>query len=134
MGAKFGPAAYLWIVLGCIFAGAVHDFMSGMLSLRHDGANLPTLIGKYLGSGARGVMLVFTVLLLMMVGAVFVYSPAMILANMSGGDSTTIWWIVAIFAYYVIATLLPIDKIIGRVYPLFAVALLVMGPDCWWAC
>jgi len=127
MGMWFGPASYLWIVLGCIFAGAVHDFMSGMLSLRHDGANLPTLIGKYLGSGARGVMLVFTVLLLMMVGAVFVYSPALILKDMWGGDSTVIWWIVAIFAYYVIATLLPIDKIIGRIYPLFAIALLVMA-------
>ena len=127
MGMWFGPASYLWIVLGCIFAGAVHDFMSGMLSLRHDGANLPTLIGKYLGGGARNVMLVFTVLLLMMVGAVFVYSPALILKDMWGGNDATIWWIVAIFGYYVIATLLPIDKIIGRVYPLFAIALLVMA-------
>ena len=127
MGMWFGPAAYLWIVLGCIFAGAVHDFMSGMLSLRHDGANLPTLIGKYLGNGTRNVMLVFTVLLLMMVGAVFVYSPALILKDMWGGDSATIGWIIAIFVYYVIATLLPIDKIIGRVYPLFAIALLVMA-------
>ena len=124
MGMWFGPASYLWIVLGCIFAGAVHDFMSGMLSLRNDGANLPTLIGKYLGSGARNVMLVFTVLLLMMVGAVFVYSPALILAGMWGEP---IVWIVAIFAYYIIATLLPIDKIIGRIYPLFAIALLVMA-------
>ena len=127
MGMWFGPASYLWIVLGCIFAGAVHDFMSGMLSLRHDGANLPTLIGKYLGGGTRTVMLVFTVLLLMMVGAVFVYSPALILKDMWGGEGATIWWIVAIFAYYVVATLLPIDKIIGRVYPLFAIALLVMA-------
>ena len=127
MGMWFGPAAYLWIVLGCIFAGAVHDFMSGMLSLRHDGANLPTMIGKYLGNGTRVVMLIFTVLLLMMVGAVFVYSPALILKDMWGGDAATIWWIVAIFAYYVVATLLPIDKIIGRVYPLFALALLVMA-------
>ncbi|MBR7012930.1 MAG: carbon starvation protein A [Muribaculaceae bacterium] len=127
MGMWFGPASYLWIVLGCIFAGAVHDFMSGMLSLRHDGANLPTLIGKYLGGGARNVMLVFTVLLLLMVGAVFVYSPALILSSMWGGNDTTIVWIVIIFAYYVIATLLPIDKIIGRVYPLFAIALLVMA-------
>ena len=127
MGMWFGPASYLWIVLGCIFAGAVHDFMSGMLSLRHDGANLPTLIGKYLGGGTRNVMLVFTVLLLMMVGAVFVYSPALILKDMWGGDSATIWWVVAIFAYYVVATLLPIDKIIGRIYPLFAIALLVMA-------
>jgi carbon starvation protein CstA len=124
MGMWFGPASYLWIVLGCIFAGAVHDFMSGMLSLRNDGANLPTLIGKYLGGGTRNVMLVFTVLLLMMVGAVFVYSPALILAGMWGKP---IMWIVIIFCYYIIATLLPIDKIIGRVYPLFAIALLVMA-------
>jgi len=124
MGMWFGPASYLWIVLGCIFAGAVHDFMSGMLSLCNDGANLPALIGKYLGSGARNVMLVFTVLLLLMVGAVFVYSPALILAGMWGEP---IVWIVAIFAYYIIATLLPIDKIIGRIYPLFAIALLVMA-------
>ena len=127
MGMWFGPASYLWIVFGCIFAGAVHDFMSGMLSLRHDGANLPTLIGKYLGNGTRNVMLVFTVFLLMMVGAVFVYSPALILKDMWGGNDATIWWIVAIFVYYVIATLLPIDKIIGRIYPLFAIALLVMA-------
>ena len=124
MGMWFGPASYLWIVLGCIFAGAVHDFMSGMLSLRHDGANLPTLIGKYLGNGTRNVMLVFTVLLLMMVGAVFVYSPALILSSM-WGDS--LLWIVIIFCYYIVATLLPIDKIIGRVYPIFAIALLVMA-------
>ena len=124
MGMWFGPASYLWIVLGCIFAGAVHDFMSGMLSLRHDGANLPTLIGKYLGNGTRNVMLVFTVLLLMMVGAVFVYSPALILSSMWGDP---LLWIVIIFCYYIVATLLPIDKIIGRVYPIFAIALLVMA-------
>ena len=124
MGMWFGPASYLWIVLGCIFAGAVHDFMSGMLSLRHDGANLPTLIGKYLGGGTRNLMLVFTVLLLMMVGAVFVYSPALILSGMWGNP---LLWIVIIFCYYIVATLLPIDKIIGRVYPIFAIALLVMA-------
>ena len=124
MGMWFGPASYLWIVLGCVFAGAVHDFMSGMLSLRNDGANLPALIGKYLGNGTRYVMLVFTVFLLIMVGAVFVYSPALILASMWGKP---IVWIIVIFAYYVVATLLPIDKIIGRVYPLFAIALLVMA-------
>ena len=124
MGMWFGPASYLWIVLGCIFAGAVHDFMSGMLSLRSDGANLPTLIGRYLGGGTRNVMLVFTVLLLMIVGAVFVYSPALILAGMCGKPML---WIVIIFIYYVIATLLPIDKIIGRIYPVFAIALIVMA-------
>ena len=132
MGMWFGPASYLWIVLGCIFAGAVHDFMSGMLSLRHDGANLPTLIGKYLGNGTKAVMLVFVVLLLMMVGAVFVYSPALILGGMCEKSSVEllsqpIFWIVIIFCYYVIATLLPIDKIIGRIYPVFAIALLVMA-------
>ena len=124
MGMWFGPASYLWIVLGCIFAGAVHDFMSGMLSMRHDGANLPTLIGKYLGSGARAVMLVFTVLLLLMVGAVFVYSPALILSGMWGKP---LMWIVVIFCYYIVATLLPIDKIIGKIYPLFAFSLLFMA-------
>ena len=124
MGMWFGTASYLWIVLGCIFAGAVHDFMSGTLSLRHDGANLPALIGKYLGGGTRNVMLVFTVLLLLLVGAVFVYSPALILAGMWGNP---IMWIIVIFCYYIIATLLPIDKIIGRIYPLFAIALLVMA-------
>ncbi len=124
MGAKFGPVSYLWIVLGCIFAGAVHDYLSGMLSMRNDGAGLPELIGKYLGKATKQVMLVFTVLLLIMVGTVFVYSPAEILHTM-GGD--TIMWVFIIFAYYVLATMLPIDKIIGKVYPLFAFSLLFMA-------
>ena len=124
MGAKFGPVAYLWIVLGCIFAGATHDYLSGMLSMRNDGASLPELIGKYLGKNTKSVMLVFTVLLLIMVGTVFVYSPAEILHTM-GGD--TMMWIVIIFCYYIIATMLPIDKIIGKVYPLFAFSLLFMA-------
>ena len=124
MGAKFGPVAYLWIVLGCVFAGATHDYLSGMLSMRNDGAGLPELIGKYLGKATKQVMLVFTVLLLIMVGTVFVYSPAEILHTM-GGD--TIMWIAIIFGYYVIATMLPIDKIIGKVYPLFAFSLLFMA-------
>jgi carbon starvation protein CstA len=124
MGAKFGPAAYLWIVLGCIFAGAVHDYMSGMLSMRHEGSSLPELIGDYLGKTTKEVMLVFTVLLLIMVGTVFVYSPAEILHTM-GGD--TLMWVAVIFFYYFIATMLPIDKIIGKVYPLFAFSLLFMA-------
>ena len=124
MGAKFGPVSYLLIVLGCIFAGATHDYLSGMLSMRNDGAGLPELIGKYLGKATKQVMLVFTVLLLIMVGTVFVYSPAEILHTM-GGD--TIMWIAIIFGYYVIATMLPIDKIIGKVYPLFAFSLLFMA-------
>ena len=124
MGAKFGPAAYLWIVFGCIFAGATHDYLSGMLSMRHDGAGLPELIGRYLGKSTRAVMLVFTVLLLIMVGTVFVYSPAAILHSIWG---STLMWIIIIFGYYIIATMLPIDKIIGRVYPLFAFSLLFMA-------
>ncbi len=124
MGAWYGPVAYLWIIFGCIFAGAMHDYMSGMLSLRNEGAGLPALVGKYLGGSTKKVMLVFTVLLLMMVGAVFVYSPAVILKDMCG---TQMMWLLIIFAYYIIATLLPIDKIIGKVYPLFAFSLLFMA-------
>ena len=124
MGAKFGPVSYLWIVLGCIFAGATHDYLSGMLSMRNEGAGLPELIGKYLGKNTKNLMLVFTVLLLIMVGTVFVYSPAVILHSI-GGD--TMMWVFIIFAYYVIATMLPIDKIIGKVYPLFAFSLLFMA-------
>ena len=133
MGAKFGPAAYLWIVFGCIFAGAVHDYLSGMLSVRHGGANLPDLIGIYLGKNTKRVMLVFCVFLLMMVGTVFVYSPAKILGgiwepqffvNHLGHSS---FWIIIVFAYYIIATMLPVDKIIGRIYPLFAFALIFMA-------
>ena len=124
MGAKFGPVAYLWIVLGCIFAGATHDYLSGMLSMRNGGAGLPELIGKYLGKTTKSVMLVFTVFLLIMVGTVFVYSPAEILHSIGG---ETIMWIIIIFCYYIIATMLPIDKIIGKVYPLFALSLLFMA-------
>ena len=124
MGAKFGPAAYLWIILGCIFAGATHDFFSGMLSMRNNGADLPALIGKYLGKTPRNVMLVFCVVLLIMVGTVFVYSPAEILGHLSGGS---LLWIIVIFAYYVVATMLPIDKIIGKIYPIFSFSLLFMA-------
>ena len=124
MGAKFGPAAYLWIILGCIFAGAAHDFFSGMLSMRNNGADLPALIGKYLGKTPRNVMLVFSVVLLIMVGTVFVYSPAEILGHLSGGS---LLWIIVIFAYYVVATMLPIDKIIGKIYPIFSFSLLFMA-------
>ena len=124
MGAKFGPAAYLWIVFGCIFAGAVHDYLCGMLSMRHDGAGLPEMIGQYLGKTTKSVMLVFTVLLLIMVGTVFVYSPAEILHSIGG---ETMMWVAIIFCYYIIATMLPIDKIIGKVYPLFAFSLLFMA-------
>ena len=124
MGAWYGPMAYLWIVLGCIFAGATHDYLCGMLSMRHGGANLPTLIGDYLGKTTKKIMLIFSVFLLMMVGVVFVYSPALLLGDMAGGVMT---WVIVIFVYYVLATMLPIDKIIGRFYPIFAFALLFMA-------
>ena len=128
MGAKFGPAAYLWIVLGCIFAGATHDYLSGMLSMRNDGAGQPELIGRYLGTTTKKVMLVFSVFLLMMVGAVFVYSPALILGKLCGDNLTWVYiWCGIIFLYYIIATMLPIDKIIGRIYPLFAISMIFMA-------
>lgn len=135
MGIWYGPAAYLWIVLGCIFGGAMHDYMSGMLSSRKEGAGMPELVGLYLGEGAKKVMLVFSVLLLVMIGAVFVLSPASLLASMFGSVeslngtalSSVLVWIVVIFVYYLFATLLPVDKIIGKVYPLFAFALLFMA-------
>lgn len=133
MGAKFGPVAYLWIVFGCIFAGATHDYLSGMLSIRHGGANLPDLIGRYLGGTAKNVMLVFSVLLLMMVGVVFVFSPAKILGGIWEPAFFTerfgqyFFWIMVVFIYYIIATMLPIDKIIGKIYPLFAFSLIFMA-------
>lgn len=129
MGAKFGPASYLWIVFGCIFSGAVHDYLSGMLSLRHDGCGLPEIVGEYLGKATKNVMLVFTLMLLILVGAVFVYSPAIILSGIAGNGSAVsmLAWAGIIFIYYIIATMLPIDKIIGKVYPIFAFALIFMA-------
>lgn len=129
MGAKFGPASYLWIVLGCIFAGAVHDYMCGMLSVRHGGASFPELVGDYLGKRTKTVMLVFSMVLLLLVGTVFVYSPALILGDIAGDGSrgSIMLWVGAIFLYYVVATLLPIDKLIGKIYPFFAFALLFMA-------
>lgn len=124
MGAWYGPAAYLWIVFGCIFAGAVHDFFSGMLSVRHGGVNLPELVGDYLGVTAKKAMLFFSVFLLIMVGVVFVYSPALILKDFC---FDTLIWVFIIFTYYIFATMLPIDKIIGKFYPIFALALLFMA-------
>ena len=129
MGAKFGPSSYLWIVLGCIFAGGVHDYFTGMLSIRHDGAALPEIVGKYLGNHTKRVMLAFSIILLLLVGTVFVYSPALILGGMAGdgGRTAIMIWVGVIFAYYILATLLPIDKIIGRFYPIFAFALIFMA-------
>lgn len=128
LGAKFGTAAYIWIVVGCIFIGALHDYMAGMLSLRDKGANLPEIIGKYLGGSTKLVMRIFTIVLMVMVGAVFVSGPAAILQKLTADFiSSPYFWIIAIFIYYIIATLLPIDTIIGKIYPVFAIALIFMA-------
>lgn len=127
MGIIFGPAAFLWISLGTIFGGAVHDFCSGMISLRQGGASLPEIVGSQLGNNIRRTMVVFSVLLLILVTAVFVSTPAGLLASMTPDYLDRKFWLIAIFAYYVLATLLPIDKLIGRIYPLFGFALLFMA-------
>lgn len=127
MGAKFGTASYLWIVLGSVLAGAVHDYFSGMLSMRHGGESLPEIIGRYLGMTTKQVMRVFTVVLMILVGAVFVAGPAGLLAKLTPDSLDTTFWIIVVFLYYILATLLPIDKIIGKIYPVFAIALLFMA-------
>ncbi|EKP0308555.1 carbon starvation protein A [Aeromonas veronii] len=125
LGALYGPVAMLWIVFGCIFAGAVHDYFSGMLSVRAKGASVPTVVGEHLGTAAKHFMNLFAVVLLMLVGVVFVLSPAGLLANLTSTD--LVYWIMAIFAYYILATIVPIDKIIGRFYPIFGALLVFMS-------
>ena len=127
LGAKFGTASFVWIVLGSIFAGATHDFLSGALSLRHDGESLPEQVGRYLGNGFKQFMRGFTVVLMILVGAVFVAGPAGLLAKLTPESLDATFWIIVVFLYYIFATLLPVDKIIGKVYPLFAIALLFMA-------
>ena len=127
MGAQFGTASYLWIVLGTIFAGAVHDFFSGGLSIRNGGESLPEIVGRFLGTKTKKVMCVFTLILMILVGAVFVSGPAELLAGMTPDWMNSIFWIIVIFLYYILATILPVDKIIGKIYPLFAIALLFMA-------
>ena len=127
MGAQFGTASYLWIVLGTIFAGAVHDFFSGTLSIRNGGESLPEIVGRYLGLTTKKVMTIFTMILMILVGAVFVSGPAELIAGMTPDWMDAYFWIIVIFLYYVLATLMPVDKIIGKVYPLFAIALLFMA-------
>ncbi|MBA9078896.1 carbon starvation CstA family protein [Rufibacter quisquiliarum] len=127
-GAMWGPSAFLWIVLGSIFAGGVHDYFSGMLSLRHGGESITETTGRYLGNGMKQFMRVFTIILMIMLGAVFIMGPAKILNDISGnaGGGVTMWvWI--IFGYYFLSTILPIDKLIGKLYPLFGVAMLFMA-------
>ena len=129
-GILFGPSAYFWIVLGCIFGGAVHDYMSGMISIRKNGASLPEIVGDELGTVARFALRVMSLVLMVLVGAVFVTTPADILDGMMV-DQGFLWskyfWVVIIIIYYILATLLPVDKLIGKIYPVFGVALLVMA-------
>ena len=127
MGACFGPVVFIWIVAGSILGGAVHDYMSGMISERHSGSSIAQLSGKYMGRPVLYVMRVFTIILLILVGTVFVTSPAALLARLTPGFLSTTVWIIIILIYYLLATLLPIDKIIGRFYPVFGVILIIMA-------
>lgn len=127
MGAQFGTASYLWIVFGTIFAGAVHDYFSGMLSIRNGGESLPEIIGRYLGANTKKLFCIFAIILMVLVGAVFVSGPAELLAGMTPSSFDFVFWIAVIFIYYMLATLLPVDKIIGRIYPIFAIALIFMA-------
>jgi carbon starvation protein CstA len=125
LGAAYGPAAYLWIVIGCIFMGAVHDFFAGMMSIRNGGANLPEITGRYLGRGVKGLMSVVMIFLLFAVGVSFILGPSDLLSSMTGLSKEM--WLIIIFCYYIIATLLPIDKIIGSIYPYMGAVLLFMA-------
>jgi carbon starvation protein CstA len=126
-GALWGPAAFLWIVFGSVFAGGVHDYFSGMLSVRHDGASIPEVVGKYLGPGFKNFMRGFSVIVLILVGVVFITGPANLLAGLTPKQFNAAFWVYVIFAYYVLATLLPIDKLIGKIYPIFGICLLIMA-------
>ena len=127
LGAKFGMSSFLWITLGSVFAGATHDYLAGMLSMRHGGESLPETIGRYLGLPAKQIMRVFSLLLMILVGVVFLSGPADLLANLTPEKLNAEFWLSIIFIYYLLATLLTIDKIIGRIYPLFAIALIFMA-------
>lgn len=126
MGACFGPVVFLWITLGGIFIGAMHDYVSGVIFLRNDGLSMPEIVGRYLGNGTRQLIRYITILLLLLVGVVFLRSPASILGELTPSISYW-WWIGIIFAYYFIATMLPVDKLIGKVYPIFGAALMFMA-------
>ena len=127
MGACFGPVVFLWIVFGSILGGAVHDYMCGMISERHNGASIAELSGIYLGKPALYIMRVFSIILLLLTGTVFVTSPAALLSKLTPEILGNTFWIVIILIYYVLATLLPIDKIIGKLYPVFGIILIIMA-------
>lgn len=126
-GALFGPVVFIWIVIGCIFGGAVHDYFTGMISSRNNGCSIVTLGGKYIGKAAKIVLSVFSIVLLVLVTAVFVVSPASLLESLCGGKVKAWIFLIIILAYYLLATLLPIDKVIGKAYPLFGIILVVMA-------
>lgn len=125
LGACYGPVAFLWITLGGIFVGAMHDYLSGVISLRNGGKSLPEIIGKYLGGGIHKLALVVIPLLMILVGAVFIVTPSQILTKMT--DVPYLAWVVIIIVYYFVATVLPVDKIIGKIYPIFGLALIIMA-------
>ncbi len=126
-GAMWGPVAYIWIVLGAIFAGGVHDYFSGMLSVKHNGLSITEIIGIYMGRPVMQFMRGFTVFLMVIVGAVFIMGPARILAGFTPDFNSMTYWVWLIFFYYVVATMLPINKIIGPIYPIFGFALFFMA-------
>ncbi|MYM12047.1 carbon starvation CstA family protein [Muribaculum intestinale] len=126
LGACFGPVAFIWITLGGIFFGAMHDYMSGMMIVRGDGRSLPEIIGRYLGLGVRDFVRVFSIFLMVLVGAVFLLSPAQLLGTFVPSVPQT-WWVGIILVYYVVATMLPVDKVIGKLYPIFGAALIMMA-------
>lgn len=126
-GALFGPVAYLWIIFGNIFAGAVHDYMCGMLSMRNKGASISEITGKYLGKGMLQVMRVFSVILLVMCGVVFTTGPSGLLAMLTPEKLDATFWLWVVMIYYLVATFVPIDKVIGKIYPLFGICLIVMA-------
>ncbi|MCB9948352.1 MAG: carbon starvation protein A [Rhodospirillaceae bacterium] len=125
LGALYGPDALIWIVIGCIFGGGVHDYFSGMLSVRANGASVPNVVGQHLGNGFKQFMNVFAIILLLLVGVVFVLGPARLLGSMTGMAAMA--WVGIIFAYYFLATILPVNKIIGRLYPVFGALLAFMS-------
>lgn len=127
LGALYGPAALVWIVLGSIFAGAVHDYFAGMLSLRYGGTNVPNIVGYNLGNAFKQIMRVFAVVLLVLVGVVFVTGPALLMTKITPDWMNYTFWLAVIFGYYFLATIMPIDKIIGRLYPVFGAILIIMA-------
>ena len=122
-GALWGPSVYLWIVLGTIFAGGVHDYLSGMMSIREDGHSISEIVGHQMGSTMLNIMRVFSVILLILVGTVFMTGPAMLLAKLTSWE--VLPWLIVVLAYYFLATMLPIDKIIARFYPIFGICLII---------